>query len=175
MPPRKKAADGGSAPSQQPPPMGPTLHETQAWPLYQDAIFRLINEKEDGTICNKADAPKRGTAATCKPHGRGGAARGHGAAHGGHAQPQPPTDASEAQLHLRWDKQREERLVRNEEEHESHNMGFPAFAQHAENSFDEMTNLASDVEIVETEGKDEGESEVEHDESFIFEDDTTFE
>ncbi|KAF8575028.1 hypothetical protein K439DRAFT_1623901 [Ramaria rubella] len=110
MAPHKNIANELAAP-QQPPRMGPNLHETQARPLYDDVIFRIANKNDDGTV----RAAGTGAAMRGKSHGRGhawGCGGSHGCGgSGGGIQPQLPTEVSEEWLHCRREKQWGDRLA----------------------------------------------------------------
>ncbi|KAF8529951.1 hypothetical protein JB92DRAFT_3092746, partial [Gautieria morchelliformis] len=110
------------------PTMGPKLREARARPLYEDAIFQLIQEDDDVNSHIKDDEGPvtRGTRGRGRGRGRGG---GRGKVHIANGQvehvdpgPEPPTDASEERSQRRREKQREDRHARNQAERESHNI-----------------------------------------------------
>jgi hypothetical protein len=107
--------------------MGPTLRTTKSRPKYDDAILRLAQEDEDGAIRDATVAHARGRG---RGRGRGkGRGRGRGKGKGGaevgsemdNTDPQLLVDGMD-QLRLRREKQRKERLTRNDDERQSHDM-----------------------------------------------------
>ncbi|KAF8521698.1 hypothetical protein JB92DRAFT_3111045 [Gautieria morchelliformis] len=97
--------------------MGPKLHDTRAWPLYEDAIFRLIQEDDDGNVNHSIEGPV--TRGRGRGRGQGGKGKVATSIDPG---PEPPTSTLEDRYRRRCEKQREDRHARNQEEHESHNM-----------------------------------------------------
>ncbi|KAF8482334.1 hypothetical protein JB92DRAFT_3132374 [Gautieria morchelliformis] len=101
------------------PTMGPKLHDTRARPLYDDAIFRLVQEDDDGNVNDSIEGPVTWGRGRGRGRGRGGKGKAATSIDPG---PEPLTSTLEDQSRHQREKQRKDCHARNQEERESHSM-----------------------------------------------------
>jgi len=110
---RLPSADANA--EQQVPRLRRTREHTTA---YHDAIHRLTCEDDDGNV-----RPTRATRAGPRAAPRPRPAASKGTSKGRqHVEAQPPTEASMTRLAKKREQQREERLIRNQQERDAHSM-----------------------------------------------------
>ncbi|KAF8462470.1 hypothetical protein JB92DRAFT_2838992 [Gautieria morchelliformis] len=84
------------------PTMGPKLHDTRARPLCEDAIFRLIQEDDDGNVNDSIEGPVTWGRGGGRGSGRGGKGKVATSIDPGH---EPPTSTLEDRSRHRREKQ----------------------------------------------------------------------